>query len=364
MSKSNKQILTFTIPVALAIFIFSQTIYPFLVGKKNSHVTKSRKVASTSETTKVKSKTLKKVEEVIDLKKVPDGQYYTYKANYSCINSQTARAIPSYVDSFIVSNGTLCRTGDLCGNGSKECFVSIPNKAQMARDFSVLDFEKNKYLKQRTMIPDSCIMPACAEPADICEFAEMPPLDSKGCPLGCGTIKCKPEGTNCPVLNCAAPPQNCEYDGRAPVDQNNCPTGCGNLVCDSISRKEFKCPEIKCATLPENCRYDSSAKLDKNGCKTTCGQLVCSRASQVTCPAPPPCAVPPAGCNYAGDPATDENGCVVGCGSMACHSTRPDSCKAPQCDPPSEFCRYDGNSPLDFNGCMTGCGNLICNNPK
>ncbi|MGZ3724390.1 MAG: hypothetical protein ACXWQQ_01230 [Pseudobdellovibrio sp.] len=360
MQKFLKQILYYSLPLSLAIFIFVQTIYPAIVKSQNQDA--KRFVSSAGAPSKVK------VPEYGDLKKAPDGTYYTYKANYSCAVRGQENLVPSYADSFQIKNGQICRLGDACAHVKNECHAIVPTKIQLTPDFENLEFEHVKYKKQNSPIPDSCVMPACGTPPDICEYDEMPPLDAKGCPMGCGTMTCKPiESPECPLLNCAAPPQNCEYDGKAPHDANNCPTGCGNLVCATIrvSKDEFKCPDLKCARPPENCRYDSSAGLDNNGCKTSCGQIVCEHfdPKKTVCPKAPQCAEPPAGCNYVGDPATDKDGCAIGCGSLACKKNYPAACKQPQCAPPTEYCRYDGNAPLDFNGCSTGCGNLICKPP-
>ena len=321
--------------------------------------------ASTSPAVTVANRVVASTREVpFDIKKIPEGQYYNFIADYSCVKPGTKKSIPSYFDSFKIAGGKICHLGDVCSTTQEDCSTALPKGMVLAKDFENIKFEKKTYRKQASPVPSSCQMQACASPPDVCKFDELPPLDENGCPAGCGTIVCKTiQKQKCPILNCAALPQNCWYDGKAKQDENGCYMGCGQISCDTISTKEFRCPNINCSKPPENCHYDNSGKIDKNGCKSTCGQIVCNShdPKKPICPEAPACSDPPAGCFYVGAAAVDAKGCRVGCGGIACKKNLPTGCSPPKCDPPSEFCRYDGNSALDFKGCQTGCGNLICN---
>lgn len=353
MSKNLKLILNYLLPSAAAIFLVVQVIFPSLA--KSKFFQSKRKPASVAIVNEKPGS---------NLKKVADGVYYNFKNGYSCLPPEKTKAIPSYYDAIKITKGSICRLGDACGNSKENCQLRMIDGAELSADHSSIQFQRRKYVKQNQVIPDKCVMPSCAVPPDICRFDEMPPLNSDGCPMGCGTIVCKfKEPGYCPELNCPALPQGCEYDGKAPTDQKGCLTSCGQIVCDSISRKEFTCPALNCTKPPENCRYDDSAKIDKNGCQATCGEIICARRdpNKPACQPGPVCPEPPAGCRSVGEPAVDKDGCRIGCGGIACKKNIPDTCSPPKCDAPSEYCRYDGNSTLDFKGCQTGCGGLICN---
>jgi hypothetical protein len=356
------QLFYYAMPAALAVFIFTQTILPVLSKAGDQEKHQAGHVRNRKPATSVSETSVKKVEPA--LSEAPDGIYYTYKKDYSCKKAGTDKYTPSYSDSYSVVGGQICNLGDACkDNTTTACSYRLPVGMEFTKDYAGLIYKNQKFNRQPTSIPESCVMPACATPSDNCRFDEMPPLDEKGCPQGCGTIICKPELEQCPMLNCAAPPQNCYYDGSAPLDSKGCALGCGNLICDTISSKEFKCPALNCPKPPESCSYDNSAERDKNGCKTSCGELKCKLVNpkMEICENEPVCAEPPAGCYYVGTPAIDDKACRIGCGSMVCKKNTPAKCEQPQCEPPPENCRYDGNSPLDFKGCSTGCGNLVCN---
>src|SRR4051812_28855204 len=117
MQKFFKQLLYYSMPLSLAIFIFFQTIYPNLVKSQNAEA--KRNISSAASASKIKI--VVPESEVVDLKKVPNGKYFSYKANYSCAIPGKTHLIPSYFDSFEINNGNLCRTGDICGQSKKEC---------------------------------------------------------------------------------------------------------------------------------------------------------------------------------------------------------------------------------------------------
>lgn len=349
-------------PAALAVFIIAQTIVP-LFSKAGDQVRMQTKLISVKNNVRKPATSEAKAPEFV-LSAAPNAVYYNYKKDYTCKRSGSKNNIPSHADSFAVVNGQICNLGDACTEETSGCSTRVPEGMEFTKDFAALIYKNQKFNRQKSSIPDSCVMPSCGMPADNCRFDEMAPLDESGCPQGCGTIVCKVNAEQCPILNCAAPPQNCYYDSRnAGVDANGCAKGCGALVCDTISSKEFKCPALSCATPPENCTYDNTGGRDSNGCKTSCGELKCKHVNPkaVACLSEPVCAEPPAGCFYTGTPAIDDKGCRTGCGSMVCKKSTPKQCEQPVCEAPSEFCRYDGNAPLDFKGCSTGCGNLICN---
>ena len=355
-------LLYYCLPVGLAIFIISQTVMPLFSKSGNQDRMQTKLSSIPKNNTRKPANSEPKQPEIV-LADVPNGVYYTYKADYTCKRSNSKNHIPSHADSYEVRDGQICNLGDACMQESAACSMRIPEGMKFSKDFVGLIYKNQKFNKQNTSVPDSCVMPSCAMPEGNCRFDEMAPLDENGCPQGCGTIVCKVGAEQCPLLNCAAPPQNCFYDGKAALDDNGCSKGCGNLICDTINSKEFRCPVLSCTTPPENCSYDNSGSRDKNGCKTSCGELKCKHVDPkgVACLSEPICAEPPAGCFYTGTPAMDDKGCRTGCGSMVCVKSTPKQCQQPICDPPSEFCRYDGNSPLDFKGCSTGCGNLVCN---
>jgi hypothetical protein len=362
MKLNLSKLLYYALPAALAIFIMTQTIFP-LFSKAGDHVSIQTKLTSVKNNVRKPATSEFKTAEFA-LSNAPNGVYYTYKTDYTCKRAGSKNNIPSHADSFAVLNGQICNMGDACAQQPSGCSMRLPEGMEFTKNFVGLIYKNQKFNKQNSPIPESCVMPSCGMPADNCRFDEMAPLDENGCPQGCGTIVCKLNAEQCPILNCAAPPQNCYYDSRnAGVDEKGCARGCGVLVCDTINSKEFKCPALSCTNPPENCSYDDSAGRDSNGCKTSCGELKCKHVNPkaVACLSEPVCSEPPAGCFYAGTPAVDDKGCRTGCGSMACKKNTPNQCEQPVCEPPTEFCRYDGNSPLDFKGCSTGCGNLICN---
>lgn len=341
----------YLIPAAIAIFLLYQIVAP-AVSKSMEN---KRKVASIEQEAVVAKK-------VVKSKVVPPGNYYSFKANYTCYDNQKGKSVPSYVDYFNVSENQVCQMGDACSKNSN-CKLRLPYESEVAKDGASFIFEKRKYVRQKFAIAETCRIPDCSMPPEGCSFDELPSLDDFGCPAGCGTMTCKQQQPNCPVLNCAALPQNCEYDGEAPLDASSCLTGCGKISCDSIATMDFKCAALSCPKPPENCRYDNSGKIDKLGCKTSCGQIVCGSReakSDVKCPKPPICAEPPAGCFYVGEPAVDKNGCRVGCGGISCKKNLAPNCGPPKCDPLPDNCRYDGNAPLDFNGCLSNCGDQVC----
>ena len=141
-------------PLSLAIFIFFQTIYPMLVKGQNAEA--KRNISSAAAASKVK--VVVPEPEILDLKKVPNAKYYSYKANYSCAIPGKTHLIPSYFDSFEINNGTLCQVGDVCGQSKKECHGILPKKIQLAQDFESIEFDKMKYKKQATSIHLSTVM--------------------------------------------------------------------------------------------------------------------------------------------------------------------------------------------------------------
>jgi hypothetical protein len=348
-----KKILLFSMPTMLAGFIVYENVLPFLKSPKKIE----RGIASVAATPNTRL-----------AKNLPDGRYYAFKANYQCNDSGLKRRVSSFVDSFEVKKGVICNLGDQCRKTAEKCSNEIPSGLQYNKKDSSFQFDKKSYRRLQQEIPPECPIASCAALPDICQFDQMPPLDAKGCPQGCGTIACKPESVECPVLKCAAPPQNCEYSGKAPTGADGCAAGCGELVCDIVDEsKVLHCPDIKCKAPPENCSYDGSATYSANGCQATCGQVVCGSMNPkaVVCPSAPHCAAPPSGCFYAGEPEKDGNGCTIGCQSLVCPKQLAARChQPPACAPPAPNCRYDGNSPLDFDGCSTGCGNLICSQDK
>ena len=350
-----KKILMFIFPTMLAGFIVYDNFLPLLSAPKKIE----RTISSVASVDALNSRSAKNL---------PDGFYKSFKADYQCDDLKLKRKVSSYVDSFEVRKGLICRLGDLCQQKSERCSNQIPNGLQFNRKDSTFQFEKRSYRRLNQEIPPECQIASCAALPDICHYDQMPPLDAKGCPQGCGTISCKPERAECPAMNCAAPPQNCQYTGKAPRDQNGCETGCGELTCDIADvEKANQCPDLKCAPAPQNCSYDGSTTYSSSGCQTTCGQIVCAHPDPkaVPCPEPPQCAVPPSGCFYVGQVERNENGCAVGCRSLVCPKQLGARChQPPACAPPPPNCRYDGNSPLDFDGCSTGCGNLICSAVK
>ncbi|MCC2678802.1 MAG: hypothetical protein K0R29_1378 [Pseudobdellovibrio sp.] len=352
--KIPKTVSDYLVPALVAAFL----VYQFVVPAVSKTLDVKRGVASVAPSTPAP------VKPVVKLKVVPPGNYYSFKANYTCFDVQKGKQVPSVVDLFTVSENQVCQMGDACNTNSPKCRPRLPAESDVAKDAASFTFEKRKYIRQKEAIAESCRVADCSMPPETCKFDELPSLDDNGCPVGCGTITCMPLQANCPHLNCAALPQNCEYDGQAPRDKNGCYTGCGNIKCDSIATMDFiKCPALKCEKLPENCRWDNSGKIDKQGCKTTCGKMVCESIAvkeEDKCPQAPSCAEPPAGCFYVGEPATDKNGCRIGCGGISCKKSVPDKCLPVKCDPLPDNCRYDGNAPLDFNGCMSNCGNMVC----
>ncbi len=351
--KISRAVSDYLVPAAIAVFLVYQFVVP-AVSKTNDSKRDIASVASASPASVPEKK-------IVKAKIVPPGNYYSFKSNYTCMDLQKGKRVPSFVDYFTVSENQVCQMGDLCNTKGSNCRPRLPSESEVAKDAASFLFEKRKYVRQKEAIADSCVVPDCSMPPDSCQFDELPSLDDSGCPAGCGTITCKPMQQNCPQLNCAALPQNCSYDGQAPQDKNGCFTGCGKITCDSIAQMDFKCAALTCPKPPENCRYDNSGKLDAMGCKTTCGQIICDRIDPKNeCPKPPTCARPPDGCFYVGEPAVNDNGCRVGCGGISCKKTIPAKCTAPRCDPLPDNCRYDGNAPLDFNGCMSNCGNVVC----
>lgn len=351
-SALGKKILMFSMPTMLAGFIVYDNVLPLLKIKTPKKI--ERSMASLAEA----------AVDTRAAKNIPDGRYLAFKANYQCYDSSLKRKVSSFADSFEVRKGVICHLGDQCQQKSENCSNQMPVGLQYNKKDSTFRFNQKSFRRLKQDIPPECPMASCAALADVCQYDQMPPLDAKGCPQGCGTISCKSERVECPALKCAAPPQNCQYNNKAPRDAAGCETGCGELVCDMAdSEKVIHCPDLKCAPAPENCSYDGSATFASNGCQATCGQIVCSHPNPkaVSCPAPPQCATPPSGCFYAGEPEKDENGCEVGCKSLVCPKQLGARChQPPACAPPPPNCRYDGNSPLDFDGCSTGCGNLIC----
>ena len=140
---------------------------------------------------------------------IPDGKYFFYAPNYKCKKTGSALPVPAYSDSYSMQGGVFCRTGDGCSAAKTQCVKSVPKNVKFAPDFQSFTTDDGKvFRKQNDEYPESCWMPACAYPDEICKFGESAPLDEKGCPMGCGTILCKPNlAKNCPELNCAAPPQ-------------------------------------------------------------------------------------------------------------------------------------------------------------
>ena len=342
-----KKLLFYLMPVSLLGFIFFQNCSPLF------------RSASAQATPKVTVKS-----NAFDLKKIKNGIYYTFKADYNCQNKKKPKSppVPSHYDSYGIADGKICHLGDIC-NESFSCSVKLPDGLVLAKDEKSLTMNGQTFALQKTPYPETCEMPSCAPPPGNCRYSIAAPLDENGCALGCGSMSCKTDVAQCPQLDCAVPPANCEYDGLAARDANNCPKSCGKIICDTVNPlAEMSCPRLNCAAPPENCHYDRKFKKDVRGCKQSCGNLTCDRLSSksVACKALE-CAVAPAGCNYEGEVALDENGCKISCGSLSCSKKIPAKCKIPVCNPAPVNCRYDGNSPLDFQGCSSGCGNLICN---
>ena len=348
-----KKLFYFSSPVFLLAFIFFQNFTPLL----NHTAT----IGYHAVAAPIPAKVMHKPEPGIDLAKLKQGVYYSYKSDYSCADPKmpTSPALPSHLDSYSIAGGKICRLGDRCTEPGK-CTTKIPAGMTVTKD-SGLKINGREFRWQENPYPAECGMPSCSAPPDSCKYLAPAPLNDKGCTLGCGSMACKGVNPKCPELECAVPPANCAYDNQGSRDAANCPISCGTIICDSVS-EEVNCPKVECATPPENCRYDRSFQKDAKGCKTSCGNLSCDRPD----PKKPvckiiECALPPPGCNYEGALPRDENGCATSCGSLACVKTVPKICKIPKCDVPPSNCRYDGNSPLDFEGCSRDCGNLICN---
>ena len=352
-----KKMLFYLMPISLLGFIFFQNCSPLLRSTNAlGFMAKNAVIA--------KAKAEVPNEPAFALKKVKDGIYYTFKADYNCVPTKNpkAQAIPSHVDSYGIAEGKICHLGNIC-NEEFKCLARLPAGMVLAKDEKSLTMDGHTFKLQKSPYPENCEMPSCAPPPGNCRYSTPAPLDGNGCAVGCGTMICKTDVESCPRLDCSVPPENCSYDGLATRDKNNCPKSCGKIVCDTLNPKgEVACPKLDCQVPPENCHYDRSFKRDARGCKLGCGNLTCDRLDPkaVVCK-PIECASPPMGCSYEGEPTRDKDGCKVSCGSLACVKNTPAKCKIPQCDPAPVNCRYDGNSPLDFEGCSSGCGNLICN---
>lgn len=342
-------------PVSLLVFIFFQNFTPLLLATSALGFT-----ARTSEIKRVPA-AAPAFENTLDLKKVKDGIYYSFKADYSCIPKNSKIPLPSHVDSWGISSGKICHLGDMC-NESFDCKLKLPAGMDLSKDEKTLSVNGIVFNLQSMPNPDSCEMPSCATPPGNCRYSTPAPLDGKGCVQGCGSMTCKLT-ESCPHLECPVPPANCYYDEQGSKDAANCPRTCGKIICDTLNpAAEVACPKLDCAPAPENCHYDRQVKKDTRGCRLACGNLTCEHLDPKRAKCKPvECSQPPIGCSYEGEVAKDENGCKISCGSLACVKNNPEKCKIPKCDRPPVNCRYDGNSPLNFDGCSTGCGNLLCN---
>lgn len=355
MSSDVKKSLSFILPTLLAAFIIADTFIPLFSQKNESQA--KRQISSVAAPVRAQVAAPQRLQ-------IPDGHYYSFKANYTCEDQQSNQKIASYAESYRVQNGKICHTGDACSQlNDLNCQNQPPAGLQLARNRETFTLGQMTFRRLKNPVPPECPIQSCGPLPETCRYEHMPPLDDKGCPQGCGTIVCQPQLEACAPLKCTAPPQNCEYKSELARDPvSGCAVGCGDLTCDTISTKVIQCAtEVKCAKLPENCSY-KGATYAADGCKTNCGEVECRRVDEklASCAAPPICSKLPQGCYYAGEAETNEQGCVVGCRSMVCKSQIPARCAPPACEPAPPNCRYDGNSPLNFEGCATGCGQLIC----